>query len=464
MPERPTQEIPTIRQQAPKPPGLLPKNVQAWAALGVAAGMLLLMWITSGTKKPATAATNAPDARLTPTLTDVNAAKVAEMHKEIERLQKENARTLEAAMEMQRQMQGIQGHAQPGAPGLNTNGGLLGPGGAAGPYATQAAPPPTTALEDSLKAEHRRREYLSLFASNVAVQKGSEGTDRGSGRSNPENSFSPGTSPMGTDPTSDLLRQTEEQIAQLQKLAGSLPPPPVLAAAEPSSPGQPATGSASPAPAQPAKEPNPAVFPTGAFNSAEGKNYVIFEGTELEGLLMNRLDGTFAGPVNCLVTTNVYSRDRQHLLVPAGSKILGEAKPVNSIGQVRLAVLFHRIIMPDGYSVTLDQFKGLNQVGETALRDKVNNHYSKIFGVSLAIGVLGGVAQAGSGNILTQSATDRAKIAAGESLALTSERILDKFLNILPTVTIREGTRVKIYLSSDLVVPDYGSHTVPPNI
>lgn len=171
MPERPTQEIPTIRQQAPKPPGLLPKNVQAWAALGVAAGMLLLMWVTSGTRKPATAATNAPDARLTPTLTDVNAAKVAEMHKEIERLQKENARTLEAAMEMQRQMQGIQGHAQPGAPGLNTNGGLLGPGGAAGPYATQAAPPPTTALEDSLKAEHRRREYLSLFASNVAVQK-----------------------------------------------------------------------------------------------------------------------------------------------------------------------------------------------------------------------------------------------------------------------------------------------------
>jgi len=269
---------------------------------------------------------------------------------------------------------------------------------------------------------------------------------------------------MGTDPTSDLLRQTEEQIAQLQKLAGSLPPAPALAAAEPSSPGQPATGSASPAPAQPAKEPNPAVFPTGAFNSAEGKNYVIFEGTELEGLLMNRLDGTFAGPVNCLVTTNVYSRDRQHLLVPAGSKILGEAKPVNSIGQVRLAVLFHRIIMPDGYSVTLDQFKGLNQVGETALRDKVNNHYAKIFGVSLAIGVLGGVAQTGSGNFLTQSATDRAKIAAGESLALTSERILDKFLNILPTVTIREGTRVKIYLSSDLVVPDYASHTVPPNI
>ena len=116
---------------------------------------------------------------------------------------------------------------------------------------------------------------------------------------------------------------------------------------------------------------------------------MLFEGTILETVLINRLDGQFAGPVECLLSTDVYSNDRQHLLIPAGSKLLGETKKVDTFGQTRLAVVFHRVLMPDGYSVSLDQFKGLNQIGDTGLRDQVNNHYLRIFGVSLAIGALG---------------------------------------------------------------------------
>ena len=75
-------------------------------------------------------------------------------------------------------------------------------------------------------------------------------------------------------------------------------------------------------------------------------------------VLINRLDGSFAGPVECLLSDDIYSHDRQHLLIPAGTKILGEAKKVEALGQTRLAVAFHRLIMPDGYSVSLDQFTG----------------------------------------------------------------------------------------------------------
>src|SRR5581483_1845173 len=63
--------------------------------------------------------------------------------------------------------------------------------------------------------------------------------------------------------------------------------------------------------------------------SHDGKEYVLFEGTVLEALLINRLDGTFAGPVSCLLSNNVYSHDRQRLLIPAGSKIVGEASKVD---------------------------------------------------------------------------------------------------------------------------------------
>jgi len=184
----------------------------------------------------------------------------------------------------------------------------------------------------------------------------------------------------------------------------------------------------------------------------------------IDTALMNRLDGSFAGPANCLVTNDVYSHDHQHVLIPAGTKIVGEAQKVNTFGQGRLAVFFHRLIMPDGFSVSLDQFKGLDQVGATALHDKVNSHYAKIFGASMAVGILGGIAQAGTGDLLTQSAIDRARVGFGEGLATATESILDRFLNILPTVTIREGTRVKVYLSNDLLLPDYAHHTMPGDL
>jgi type IV secretory pathway VirB10-like protein len=198
--------------------------------------------------------------------------------------------------------------------------------------------------------------------------------------------------------------------------------------------------------------------------SHEGKEYVLFEGAVLEALLINRLDGTFAGPVSSLLSNDVYSHDRQHLLIPAGSKIVGEASKVDTFGQTRLALTFHRLIMPDGYSVNLDRFKGLDQEGATALKDKINNHYARIFGASVALGILGGVAQLGTGSALNSDSPDRIREGFGVGMASAGEHILDRFLNILPTVTIREGTRVKIYISNDLLLPDYTNHTMPSNL
>ncbi len=209
---------------------------------------------------------------------------------------------------------------------------------------------------------------------------------------------------------------------------------------------------------------NPNVASAGELNSSTGKMHVLFEGTIIPTVLMNRLNGSFSGPVDCLVTEDVYSHDREHVLIPAGTKVLGEARKVSAFGQERLAVFFHRLIMPDGYSVSLDQFKGLDQEGATALHDKVNNHYARIFGASLAVGILGGIGESGTGNVFTASPLDNARAGFGESMATSGERILDHFLNILPTITIREGTRVNVYLSNDLLLPDYNNHNMPPDL
>jgi type IV secretion system protein VirB10 len=200
------------------------------------------------------------------------------------------------------------------------------------------------------------------------------------------------------------------------------------------------------------------------LDRAKGPLYRVFEGTFIETVLLNRLDGDFSGPVTCMASTDLYSRNRQHLLIPRGSRLLGQASRVDSMGQTRLSVVFHRLIMPDGFSVNLEQFQGLNQQGETGLRDKVNHHYLRLFGVSIAIGAIAGLSQANTRAGFDASAADVYRQGVASSLSQSALRILDRYLNILPTITITEGHRVKVYLSEDLELPDYQNHQMPSGI
>jgi len=198
------------------------------------------------------------------------------------------------------------------------------------------------------------------------------------------------------------------------------------------------------------------------LNSAHGQPYVLFEGTILDTALLNRMVGDFAGPVKVMVTNPVYSQDRQHVLIPAGTFLLGDVQKISGFGQRRLAVRFHRMLMPDGYSVDLDQFHGLDQAGATGLSDQVNNHYLQIFGASIALGVISGAAEAtmyGSGYNISGPAMYEQGVAS--SLSQSGANVLDRFINILPTITIREGHRIKVYLTQDMLLPAYENHTMP---
>ena len=200
------------------------------------------------------------------------------------------------------------------------------------------------------------------------------------------------------------------------------------------------------------------------LQQATGKSYRLFEGTVIDTVLTNRLDGAFSGPVNCLVATNVYTHDHTTLLIPQGTRVLGQVSRVETFGQQRLAVSFHRLIMPDGYSVALDKQPGLSGVGETGLVDQVNHHYGQIFGVSLAIGAIAGLSQANTSHGANASGTDVYRQGVASSLSQTSLNILDRYLNILPTFTIRAGHRVKVYLTADLLLPAYENHRLPSDL
>ena len=185
------------------------------------------------------------------------------------------------------------------------------------------------------------------------------------------------------------------------------------------------------------------------------------EGTVIEAVLTNRLNGDAVGPVNCMITSDVYQPGTRVLLIPQGARVLGNASAVSSLGQARLAVAFHRIIIPGlhSYSIPLDKpMSGLAQGGDVGLHDKVNNHYASIFGASLAIGAIGGLAQIGNGySGFGYDPSVELRNGVTQSMGQSSSRILDRFLNRMPTITIREGTRVKIILTDDLQLPIHDS-------
>ena len=175
----------------------------------------------------------------------------------------------------------------------------------------------------------------------------------------------------------------------------------------------------------------------------------IYEGSFLEAALVTQLTGDFPGPVLAVVAIPFYSADRQRILVPRGTRIIGTSQAVTNQDQARLGIGFHRLIFPDGSWVSL-RFLGLNQLGEGALKDQINRHYFSMFAAVGAVGVLSGLTAAG-GNPY-QGGTEAMRSGAGQGLGQAATRILDRFLNRLPNITIRAGHRLRVWFTSDVLV------------
>lgn len=176
----------------------------------------------------------------------------------------------------------------------------------------------------------------------------------------------------------------------------------------------------------------------------------IYQGSFLEAALVTQLSGDFPGPVLAVVSVPFYSADRQRILVPRGARVIGTAQAVAQQDQSRLAVGFHRLIYPDGRWVSLE-FQGLNQAGEGALKDQVNRHYLSTFAAAGAVGVLSGLTLRGSNPFAGGMEGFRA--GAGQGFGQAAAQIMQRFLNRLPTIAIRSGHRLRIWLTSDVLVP-----------
>lgn len=432
MPEKNTASYspPQVTDKRIDPPGVLPKNAQALVIAGLALAMLAAMWLSGG-KTPKQRPAPTP---VINTVMDPNAFRIQEYKKRIE----EGTQRLEAEQaQLVQHERALGGSVDPSAP-IRVNPGIKGYSGTTYPRSEEVG----------IRAAKEKREHDSLSASNVAL------TFRKDPAPVPP-------MPQAVDESNKALSlYTALAALQANNARSSAPIPPAIAV------GSAPTSQQPPAVPESHGKGSDMVKPTVKLQRQEGdppaerKMYRVMEGVNLDTVLTNRLDSSFSGPVNCMVTTDIYSHDGRHLLVPQGSRVLGEVRKIETFGEQRLAVTFHRLIMPDHYSIDLDKFQGLNQIGETGLRDQVNHHYLQVFGVSLAIGAIAGLGESNSRTGFDRSAADAYEQGVATSLSQSSLHILDRYLNVLPTYTIREGHRVKVFLSEDLWLPAYDQHPI----
>ncbi len=383
----------TVQDRRVRPTGVLPRSVQVWVMAGLALVILGIIVMTGSPTPPERRATEPKPEAARP----VSPARVESYQETLDQrtriLQDELARL----------------HAEASLP-TPPDGPVYADTGGIGP----------ASVDDLLKDEQRRRDYQSLFA-DVVVRTKRSATTSAAASPRPANHGS--TLPAQASTTSDA----ENSLA----VDGS-------------------TGEVPRAPTTSSSSSRPSATPP--FLLA-GDTHTLLEGTLINTVLTNRLDGSFAGPVTVLVTAPVYAHGGQVVVVPAGAKILGTASPVTGWGDSRLAVKFHRLLLPDGQTFALEQLPGLNQRGDTGLKDQVDRHYWQVFGASIAIGAISGLAQYSTRSGTDQGFADTYRQAAGASLAQSSARVLDRFLNQLPTITIREGHRITVYLTRDLTLP-----------
>ncbi|SMH43270.1 TrbI/VirB10 family protein [Azospirillum agricola] len=184
--------------------------------------------------------------------------------------------------------------------------------------------------------------------------------------------------------------------------------------------------------------------------------HVLQAGAVIPAALVTGIRSDLPGQVTAQVTEAVYdSPTGQHLLIPQGARLIGQYDSAVASGQSRVLLAWTRLIMPDGSSIVLERQPGTDPQGYAGLEDEVDQHWGSLFKGALLSTLLSVGAEAGSSG--QDDAIVRAlREGASNSIGRTGQQIVQRQLNIQPTLTIRPGFPVRVLVTRDLVLEPYG--------
>jgi type IV secretory pathway VirB10-like protein len=185
--------------------------------------------------------------------------------------------------------------------------------------------------------------------------------------------------------------------------------------------------------------------------------YIIQAGTVIPAALITGIESDLPGQITAQVTENIYdSPTGQYLLIPQGARLIGEYNSEVAYAQTRVQLIWTRLIMPDGKSVVLDNQPGADTQGYSGLQDGVNNHWGAVFEAALLSTFLSVGAEAGTSN-QENNLIQAIRSGASDSINQAGQQVVERELNIQPTLTIRPGFPVRVIVNRDLILEPYQS-------
>lgn len=204
---------------------------------------------------------------------------------------------------------------------------------------------------------------------------------------------------------------------------------------------------------------------------------LIPSGTLIHGVLETAIQSDLAGSIRATTSEDVFSFDGRRVLIPAGTRLIGEYKSGIKTGQTRVFVIWTRMLTPDGVSANLGS-TGTDVLGRGGMTGDVDNHYAERFGAATALTFIGAGASflsgwgfgAGGQSSQTQTtitnpdgttttlttqdlsvqARQKATDATAQSLTKMAEDTLQEYIKIPPTIHVDQGEPIVIFVRRDL--------------
>lgn len=201
--------------------------------------------------------------------------------------------------------------------------------------------------------------------------------------------------------------------------------------------------------------------PSGYPSSAnESNTFTLGAGTVIPATMLTGVTSDVAGSdAVAVVRQDVYdSLTGSHILIPQGAKLIGTSGTQGLRGNKRLAIIFRRIILPDGRSLTLPEFQGIDGAGYPGLKDRYDQHSSTLLRTAFLASVFAAGVQSATGRSSgTDSRSPGEEAVAGSvaSMLNTAQTIVNRDANLNPTITIRPGLNFSVFISRDLRLGEY---------
>jgi type IV secretion system protein TrbI len=191
---------------------------------------------------------------------------------------------------------------------------------------------------------------------------------------------------------------------------------------------------------------------------APASTYVVQAGNIIPAALITGIRSDLPGQITAQVTENVYdSPTARFLLIPQGTRLIGIYDSQVAFGQSRVLLVWTRLIMPNGRSIVLERQPGADAAGYAGLEDEVDNHWGALFKAALLSTLLGVGSELGSttGTGTNSDVITALRRGSSDSLNQTGQKVVQRNLDIQPTLTVRPGFPVRVIVNRDLVLEPY---------